>query len=265
MRLEDGSKTLKQYNVDNSTVLEMTDRGAQFSYRGVFVVEYAGPIAIALLWAMRLPQLGFPESAGVLHVKDGLTESNFNAPEGSRGWNQFVQTLALCMWIAHFLKRELETFYVHKFSRPTMPLTNLFKNSAYYWGFAAAVGYPLVHPDFTAPGKQQVALGVALWVVCQLVNFAVHVQLSNMRPKEGSTDRNPPTGFLFSLVSCPNYTAEVLGWVAFSITTQIALAYVFTVVGLLQMTQWALDKHRGYRKNEEYKKLRTKAIIPFII
>jgi hypothetical protein len=66
-------------------------------------------------------------------------------------------------WIAHFVKREVETLFVHKFSRPTMPLFNLFKNSAYYWGFALAVGYPLCHPAYTAPESMNQVRRRGLW------------------------------------------------------------------------------------------------------
>ena len=87
-------------------------------------------------------------------------------------------------WVAHFVKRELETFFVHKFSRPTMPLSNLFKNSIYYWGFAAFVGFPLCHPAYTAPTSwNQVLLGGGLMAASELVNLAVHLQLAGMRPK----------------------------------------------------------------------------------
>lgn len=84
--------------------------------------------------------------------------------------------------------------------------------------------------------------------------------------QEGSDKREAPGGPLFSLVSCPNYTAEVLSWVGFSIMTQIGVAYAFTAVGFLQMVQWALQKHAGYRKADEgYKKLGRKAIVPFLL
>lgn len=90
--------------------------------------------------------------------------------------------------------------------------------------------------------------------------------LSTVCVQEGSDKREAPGGFLFSLVSCPNYTAEVLSWVAFSIMTQISMSYGFTLVGLLQMSAWALDKHRGYLKSDPtYKARGRKAIIPFLL
>lgn len=52
----------------------------------------------------------------------------------------WVAQLGIACWLVHFLKREFETIFIHKFSRPTMPLNNLFKNCAYYWIFGAVIG-----------------------------------------------------------------------------------------------------------------------------
>lgn len=41
--------------------------------------------------------------------------------------------------------------------------------------------------------------------------------------------RDVPSGPLFALVSCPNYTAEVLSWVGFSIMTQVRFAVLLAV------------------------------------
>ena len=59
-----------------------------------------------------------------------------------------VAYMGVVCWVGHFLKREYETFFIHKFSRVTMPLSNLFKNCTYYWLFAVFVGHPLCSPDF---------------------------------------------------------------------------------------------------------------------
>jgi very-long-chain enoyl-CoA reductase len=47
---------------------------------------------------------------------------------------------------------------------------------------------------------------------------------------------------------------------------QIPFAYLFTLVGFLQMASWAVKKHKGYKKafDKEYTSLRRKAIIPFL-
>ena len=48
--------------------------------------------------------------------------------------------------------------------------------------------------------------------------------------------------------------------------TQTLTAFLFTIAGAVQMTIWAQQKHRAYKKEfaEKYPKQR-KAIIPFLI
>ncbi|GAB9468983.1 3-oxo-5-alpha-steroid 4-dehydrogenase [Globisporangium polare] len=246
--LADDAKPLASYGVKSSSELQFKDLGPQIGYRTVFVAEYLGPLLFVLFYATR---------PAFLYGADAASK-----PFDHTAW------LGVVAWSVHFLKRELETFFVHRFSRPTMPLFNLFKNCAYYWSFGAVVGYPLAHPDYQGPTSQlQVQIGLALFAVSEFLNFCVHVQLRNMRPAEGSKARPIPKGPLFALVSCPNYTFEVLGWVGFSLFTQIFFSYVFTLVGFLQMADWALKKHRGYIKSDgdAYKKLRRKAILPFVL
>ena len=82
----------------------------------------------------------------------------------------------------------------------------------------------------------------------------------------GGAAREIPRGFLFNLVCCPNYTCEVLSWVGFSIMTKIPFAYLFTLVGFLQMADWAMKKHKAYKVShgKDYAALKLKAIVPFL-
>jgi len=84
------------------------DLGPQFSYRGVFLVEYGGPLAIMLAYCAR-PAAVYGAAATPLRFWEALTAGAASAPEGSKQWAAFVQALAISMWLAHFAKREVET------------------------------------------------------------------------------------------------------------------------------------------------------------
>lgn len=173
------------------------------------------------------------------------------------------------MVLLHYFKREMETIFVHRFSNDTMPYTNIFKNSTHYWilcGFCNMYFY--LHPEYTTPAWQteQMQMGMtAMFCFFEFMNLMCHIQLMSLR-KPGSTERGIPKGWGFDFVSCANYFWEALCWITFSVQSQVGGAYLFTLVSALQMLQWALQKHRRYKKDfgDKYPRGR-KAMFPFLI
>uniref|UniRef100_A0A7N5KB03 Very-long-chain enoyl-CoA reductase n=1 Tax=Ailuropoda melanoleuca TaxID=9646 RepID=A0A7N5KB03_AILME len=289
LRLDPKGKSLKDEDVlqklpvGTTATLYFRDLGAQISWVTVFLTEYAGPLFIYLLFYFRVPF--------IYGHKYDFTSSRHT-----------VVHLACICHSFHYVKRLLETLFVHRFSHGTMPLRNIFKNCTYYWGFAAWMAYYINHPLYTPPtyGAQQVKLALAIFVICQLGNFSIHMALRDLRPagewpapgkggmvvgrlgKGGShlpllsclpgsktrkipyPTKNPFT-WLFLLVSCPNYTYEVGSWIGFAIMTQCLPVALFSLVGFTQMTIWAKGKHRSYLKEfRDYPPLRM-PIIPFLL
>eukprot|EP00199_Chlamydomonas_sp_CCMP681_P007022 CAMPEP_0119107156 /NCGR_PEP_ID=MMETSP1180-20130426/8574_1 /TAXON_ID=3052 ORGANISM="Chlamydomonas cf sp, Strain CCMP681" /NCGR_SAMPLE_ID=MMETSP1180 /ASSEMBLY_ACC=CAM_ASM_000741 /LENGTH=300 /DNA_ID=CAMNT_0007092605 /DNA_START=91 /DNA_END=990 /DNA_ORIENTATION=- len=224
--LEDG-KTLGDYGLKDGSLLNVKDLGLQIGYSTVFFWEYFGPLVVYPLF-YALPHLLYP----------GVT------PPAQR---PLVQTLALAYWSFHYSKRIFETFLVHKFGHDTMPIMNLVRNCAYYWGFAAYVSYFNNHPLYTAPPVQQSVVALGLAMLCQLSNLKCHLILSNLR-KPGEKGYKIPKGFLFNYITCANYTCEVLGWALFTVAVQAVPAGIFALVGTVQMAQWAIQKHKRLKK-----------------
>ncbi|XP_064387284.1 very-long-chain enoyl-CoA reductase-like isoform X2 [Halichondria panicea] len=244
--------TLDSLRIGDSGILYFKDLGPQIGWTTVFLTEYAGPLLVYLPFFFRLP---------FIYGQDG---KSFPV--------SVVVNVAAACWVLHYAKRLLETIFVHRFSHATMPIANIFKNSGYYWGFAAFVAYFVNHPLYTPAmyGIVQVYTGLALFIVCEIGNLSTHITLRNLRPQGTKKRKIPypdsnPFSMLFSLVSCPNYTYEVGAWLGFTIMTQSFPALLFTLAGLGQMTQWALGKHRNYRKEFEKYPRGRKAIIPFVL
>jgi len=234
-----------------TSTLYFKDLGPQVGWVTVFLAEYSGPLFIFPLFYAR-PALIYGDAAATPR-----------AP---------VVTTALLCWTFHYLKRDLETLFIHRFSHGTMPIRNIFKNCSYYWGFAAWIAYMINHPLYTPPvSPLQVRIGLAGFCLCELGNFFIHKSLRDLRPAGTRVRKIPlatgnPFTWLFNCVSCPNYTYEILSWVFFTIMTQSAVAGLFTFAGFYQMTVWALGKHRNYIKefHPSYPRGR-KAILPFLL
>jgi len=246
------NQKLSELNVHKTGKIYFKDLGPQISWTTVFLAEYMGPLLIYLLFYIR-PSFIYGSIGSLKPMKP-------------------VVHIAAACWTFHYAKRILETLFVHRFSHSTMPIFNIFKNCSYYWGSAAAVSYFVNHPKYTSPsfGNLQIYLALAAFLINEFGNLSIHLLLRNLRPP-GSTERripypnSNPFTFLFNYVSCPNYTYEIGIWLAFTIMTQTLTAGLFTIAGAGQMTLWALQKHRSYRKeNTNYPKQR-KAIIPFVI
>jgi very-long-chain enoyl-CoA reductase len=173
------------------------------------------------------------------------------------------------MVMAHFAKRELETIFVHKFSTSTMPAWNIFRNSAFYWLLWGVVSaYAIYSPDSLAATADEPLVdlaGLAVFVLGEAANAAVHLHLSGLRSR-GGTERKIPTGLGFRIVTCPNYMFEVLGWVGAIVASRSWALALSLVVGCLYMAQWGKQKERAYREEfgDKYKKKRF-VMLPGIV
>jgi very-long-chain enoyl-CoA reductase len=190
----------------------------------VFYIEYAGPIFIIL-------------------VLVSFSEIIYGKPYEY----SFRQWLGLLLALSHYIKRELETVFVHRFSNDTMPLINVFKNSTGYWVmFGVLTMGSLLHPQqstYYSPFKD--TLCAVAFGICEYLNLMTHLVLKSLR-KPGTTERGIPRDYGFNQVSCANYWWEFCSWVAFACLAEVWGAWIFTGLSFCQMFVWARKKHARY-------------------
>ncbi|KAI9250425.1 3-oxo-5-alpha-steroid 4-dehydrogenase-domain-containing protein [Phascolomyces articulosus] len=243
----DADKTLAEAGIADGATIQFKDLGPQIGWRTVFLIEYGGPLLIHPI---------FYYASKLFYGADFQ-----HSP---------MQTTVYYMCMAHFLKRELETLFVHRFSHGTMPFFNVFKNSGHYWllsgiNLAYWVYGPWYGAGKAASARSDVWLygSLAVWVWAELSNLATHVTLRNLRPA-GTRRRAIPFGYGFDLVSCPNYFFETIGWTVVCFLSTSWSAWLFNIVATGQMYVWAVKKHKNYKKEFKDYPRNRKAMFPFI-
>ncbi|KAI8848083.1 3-oxo-5-alpha-steroid 4-dehydrogenase-domain-containing protein [Chytridium lagenaria] len=226
--LERGN-TVASYGLKDGDTIVFKDLGPQIGWTTVFLIEYFGPILI--------------------HPLIYFNQSLFY---GSEAPKTVIQTTVLWMVILHFIKREYETVFVHRFSNSTMPLRNLPKNCFHYWVFSGVMlAYFIYQPAFNGGyfGGVSSNIGIllltALYLYAEVSNYITHVILAQLRPP-GSRVRKIPFGYGFNVVACPNYFFECLAWLTVAILSGSVAAWFFLCVSFGQMYLWAQKKHKRY-------------------
>lgn len=158
--------------------------------------------------------------------------------------------------------------FVHRFSSASMPIFNIFRNSAHYWLLGGVnIAFWIYKPGAPTESLTKplvIYLGLALYIIGELGNLSSHLTLRGLR-SAGGKERGIPKGLGFDLVTCPNYTFEVTAWIGMLLVTFSLSTVLFIVVAFYYMYNWAVGKERRYRKEfpDKYKKKRA-VIIPFI-
>ncbi|XP_027860627.1 very-long-chain enoyl-CoA reductase isoform X1 [Xiphophorus couchianus] len=246
-------EVLQNLPVGTTATMYFKDLGPQLGWTTVFFAEYIGVLLTYLVFFFRVPYIYSHTYA--------LTS----------GPHPVVKLACVCHTF-HYVKRLMETIFVHRFSHGTMPLRTIVKNCAYYWGFSAWLAYYINHPLYTPPsyGELQVKYALLTFAMCEVGNLSIHMSLRNLRTEGFRVRRFPtptknPFTWLFFFVSCPNYTYEVGAWLSFTVMTQCLPVAIYTLFGFIQMTIWAKVKHRAYiREFKDYPTVRM-AIIPLIL
>ncbi|GIX62178.1 3-oxo-5-alpha-steroid 4-dehydrogenase, putative [Babesia caballi] len=236
---------LKDYGVSDDSSLYFKDLGVQISWRLVYFLEYLGPLVILTL----------------LYHFPGLFYDQAGVPKTT------VQVWTYSMLMFHFTKREVESLFVHRFSRPTMPIGNLFYNCFHYWflcGFG--IGYFVFHPRYTEIilfSKYEKNVLIVLFFVFEFMNHMTHLTLRNLRPK-GTKVRGIPRHWGFQYVSSANYFWELMIWIVVALYINAVMCYLFSFFVGVILCKWAMKKHRTYLKEFPNYDRRRKAIIPFL-
>lgn len=257
----DSDKTLNEVfdaqSLLGEVVLYAKDLGLQIAWKTVFIIEYLGPIVIHALFYF------------VTSYVFGVNKTP-------------TQKLAFQLAVLHFLKREYETLFVHRFSNATMPFFNLFKNSGHYW-FLSGLNLSVFLYSFDMKSLEAAGpirkflfhvndfpaivsfLLVCLWIFAEVSNFLVHLKLASIRSQDKKAYAIP-YGYGFDWVVCPNYFFESLAWLSYALLVGNWSAWLFLLVSSVQMYVWALKKNKRYLTTfgDEYKKLRRAKYVPFL-
>lgn len=107
-------------------------------------------------------------------------------------------------------------------------------------------------------------LGATAFVAGFLVNLSADRTLLRLR-KPGETGYHIPQGRLFTFLSCPNYTGEMVEWFGWALASWSWAGLAFAVYTVANLAPRALAHHAWYRKQFPAYPRRRRALLPLVL
>ncbi len=168
---------------------------------------------------------------------------------------------------AHFAKRCLEVLFLHSYSGKISIVTTILITWAY-----SSIAYSIHESvdNFTKPEMLETNMNLTLYIgfliflLGQGSNLYHHVLLSRLRSGD-TKEYKIPNGGLFSIVNCPHYLSEIIGWIGIALMSKYLIVYglVFIMSAYLfarsiNTTRWYQEKIPNFPKDR-------KSILPFLL
>ncbi|XP_072035089.1 very-long-chain enoyl-CoA reductase-like [Amphiura filiformis] len=195
-----------------------------------------------------------------------------------REWKN-AQSILIALYGLHFCRRTFEVFFVHKYAR-SQTVLDAVGAQVYYWAFAFWIGWS-IRPDagYENTYLTLFIIGVIMFCLGEIGNCAAHLQLRKLRSSRLQTESGDsigtrghviPRGVLFSYVSCPHYSFEILTWLGFLLATWVIASIIFFLATSITLLVYSTKHHQRYKNDfdgEHGRELyppQRKALIPFI-
>ncbi|XP_068650567.1 uncharacterized protein [Aristolochia californica] len=156
-----------------------------------------------------------------------------------------------------------QVLFVHKYSGAMILASAIPISLSYFLSTVTSIYSQYLSQQLPEPEADLKPVGVVLFLIGIAGNFYHHYLLSNLRGKE---DRGykVPKGGLFSLVICPHYLFEVVGFVGVSCFSQTLYTFCFTLGSFFYLLgrshatrKWYIARFPNFPKQ-------IKSIIPYV-
>jgi very-long-chain enoyl-CoA reductase len=170
---------------------------------------------------------------------------------------QLVVLACLCV---HFVKRLLESWFLHKYSGPMHPITAV--------GIACFYSLTTFFPAWF--NRQPVGdidplvyAGLGLFFIGESLNFFHHKILADLR--QTSMAYVVPRGGLFDSVACPHYLFEIVSWFGLTLIFRHDSMLLFFLLMVAYLIIRSLFTLKWYREQFPDFPPGRKAIFPYLL